>query len=108
MLGFFDGDFCFFIFLEGSGGGFPLKSPFTIPLGRGNEVARGLGGIPISPLKSPRAPHNPLETAGRCPEPAGLPPRPAKHGSLREIISRLYQVGSFLGEPVAAGAVRPP
>ena len=61
------------------------KFSLIIPLGRGNVYARGLGGIPISPLKSPRAPHNPLQTAGRCPEPAGLPPRPAKHGAIRGI-----------------------
>ena len=81
MLGFFDGEFCFFNFLEGSGEVFPLKSPFTIPLGRGNEVARGLGGIPISPLKSPRAPHNPLETAtvgARRPRRGATPDNPIK------------------------------
>ena len=89
-------------------GGARGRFPPEIPLGRGNVFMRGPGGVPILPLRPPQTPPNPLQTAGRCPEPAGLPPRPAKHGTIRGIISNLYQVGSFPGEPVAAWAVRPP
>ena len=99
MLGFFDGDF-FFIEREGNKfssffkgnrnfpwrGGFFLggprgRLPPEIPLGKGQRSARGLGGIPISPLKSPRAPHNPLETAtvgARRPRRGATPDNPIK------------------------------
>ena len=44
----------------------------------------GLGGVPILPLKSLHTSHNPLQTAGLCPEPAGLPPRPANGAGLMD------------------------
>ena len=43
-------------------------------------------------------PTSPPQTAGRCPEPAGLPPRPAQHGTMRGIIFHFYLTGSFPGQ----------
>ena len=68
----------------------------------------GPGGIPISPLRALQTTRNPLKTAGRCPEPAGLPPRPAKHGAIRGIISNLYQVGSLPGGASCGGGPQAP
>ena len=52
-----------------------------VSFARGSGFTRGLGGVPILPLKSPRAPHNPLETAtegARRPRRGAAPDNPAR------------------------------
>ena len=78
MLGFFDGDFCFFNFLEGSGGGsdsffkgnrnFPWRGGFFLGGPRGDSESPPLGPSkpPVTPLKraAQRGPAGPLAATG--------------------------------------------